>query len=176
MNMNKVSKIIILIVSLFTCIIIVNADDNDQKIPCSTYTNQNACYTNGKCYWNGTKTSGTCMEGFVAKDACNEKEIKKILQIFGFILVVAKLVIPLLIIGYGTIDLMKAITDKDEKSLSKQAKRLLIRIIAGLFVFFLPSIIETIFDMVSDINNSEQYKTCAACVLDPLNKSKCTVE
>lgn len=64
----------------------------------------------------------------------------------------------------------------DEKSLIKQAKLLAIRIIGGIFIFFIPTIVKTIFEMVVDITENDQYKTCVSCVLDPTNETECNTK
>lgn len=66
---------------------------------------------------------------------CNE-DFVRVYQFCGFVLKLLKLAVPIIIIVIGTIDLFKSVVDKDENSLSKQIKILLIRIAAGLFIFF----------------------------------------
>ena len=69
----------------------------------------------------------------------------------------------------GTFDLFKSVVDKDEKSFTKQLKILLMRIVAGIFVFFLPSIVYAIFGLSTDLNivSEEKYKGCVDCLLKP---------
>ena len=55
---------------------------------------------------------GTCKKSQVADDPCNEQSIRKTLRFFGNLLMIAKFMIPLIIIGFATIDLYKALTDK----------------------------------------------------------------
>ena len=75
----------------------------------------------------------------------------------------------------GTFDLFKSVVDKDEKSFGKQIKQLIIRIVAGLIVFFIPNIINAAFSL-SDrfgIIEDDKYATCRSCVLDPTNEAGC---
>lgn len=139
------------------------------SISCSTIPSQKDCNANAKCRW----ISGSCQEQYVAQDPCNEVDIKRVLKIFGIILMIAKLVVPLLIIGFGTIDLYKSAIDKDEKSLIKQGKILTIRILTGIFIFFIPTLVNVIFKMITDITENDQYKICVSCVLDPTNEAEC---
>lgn len=127
---------------------------------------------------------GACKEGYVSKDGvtcvkddneylaedpCGENSIKQVLRFFGYLLLLAKVIIPLIIIGFGTFDLFKAVTDKDEKSLGKQIKTLGVRIFAGIFVFFIPNLVYAVFGLTEKLNVIEQdkYKTCANCLLKP---------
>ena len=156
-----------------------NNNDNstnttDNIINCSELSSNTECSVYGKCRW----ISGSCQEQTVAQEPCNDKNVKKLLKIFGYILIIAKVAVPILIIGFGTFDLYKAAMDKDEKAITKQAKTLLIRIITGIFIFFIPTIVEVFFSLSSKWNMSEntEYQTCASCVLDPTDNSKCSTE
>lgn len=112
---------------------------------------------------------------YVAENPCDENSIRVVLRIFGYILLIARIIVPLIIIGFGTIDLFKSVVDKDEKSLGKQVKRLGMRILAGLIVFFVPNIISVFFSLSDKLNimETDQYKTCSNCLLKP---NSCEVE
>ncbi len=108
---------------------------------------------------------------YVAENPCDENSIKTVMRLFGYVLLIARVAVPLIIIGLGTFDLAKSVIDKDEKSLGKQVKQLGIRILAGLIVFFVPNIVAVVFSMSDKLNIIEtgQYKTCADCLLKPGN-------
>ena len=77
----------------------------------------------------------------------------------------------------GTFDLFKAVYGQDDKALGKQLRILVWRIVGGLTIFFLPTIVGAFFKISSDIDvtEKEDYKICANCLLDPLNKQICSV-
>ena len=106
---------------------------------------------------------------YVAENPCDENSIRMVMRLFGYILLVARIAVPLIIIGFGTFDLFKSVVDKDEKSLGKQIKQLGIRILAGLIVFFIPNIVSVFFSMSDKLNiiETDQYKTCYNCLLKP---------
>lgn len=108
---------------------------------------------------------------YVAENPCDENSIKTVMRLFGYVLLIARVAVPLIIIGLGTFDLAKSVIDKDEKSLGKQVKQLGIRILAGLIVFFVPNIVAVVFSMSDKLNIIEtgQYKTCSDCLLKPNN-------
>lgn len=117
---------------------------------------------------NATTTTTQAVE-YVAENPCDENSIRMVMRLFGYILLVARIAVPLIIIGFGTFDLFKSVVDKDEKSLGKQVKQLGIRILAGLIVFFIPNIVSLFFSMSDKLNIIEtgQYKTCYNCLLKP---------
>ena len=119
---------------------------------------------------------GFCSDAQVASNPCDENDIRRVLKIFGYVLMIMKFMVPLLIIGFGIFDLYKAVVDKDEKSLSKQLKMIAIRLICGLVVFFLPNIIFVFLDSIDKSGTKEQgYQTCAECVLKPNANNLCTI-
>jgi len=164
--MNKKILLIIPIIIL-TFILSINsvyADTTTTKIPCSSL-DKTACKYNRSCSWTGAD----CIDNYVAADPCNDKNIQTALRFVGYLLFIAKIAIPLIIIVVATFDLFKSVVDKDEKSLGKQAKIIIMRIVAGVFVFFLPTIVYAIFNLSAELNilKEEKYQGCATCLLKP---------
>ena len=93
----------------------------------------------------------------------------------GMFLLVFKVVIPLILIVFGMIDLGKAVMSSDDKAVSKAAKSLLNRIIAGIVIFFVPTIVGVLFKMVGSFTAvRDQYDICADCISNPTGSgSKC---
>ena len=95
-------------------------------------------------------------------------------QLVGYFLLVFKIVIPLLLIIFGMIDLGKAVISSDDKAVSKAAKSLLMRVIAGVCIFLVPTIVSLVFKMVGNFGDvRDQYDICATCISSP-NNSNCT--
>ncbi len=91
----------------------------------------------------------------------------------GMFMLVVKVVIPVLIIIFGMIDLGQAVISSDDKAVSKSAKTLLHRVIAGVCIFFVPTIIGIVFKMVGAFSTVKgEYDYCAACVSNPTGE-KC---
>ena len=177
MIMNKkIYGVLVLIVALFVTGVTVNvyADTNNTTtVDCYSLNTKDKCNVYSKCRW----MSGTCQEQYVASDPCNDNNIKKVLKIFGYVLMIAKFVIPLMIIGFGIMDLYKAVIDKDEKSLTKQIKKLGVRILAGLIVFFVPNMVYAVFSLSDTLNvvDTTDYQACANCIFDPTNENLCSI-
>lgn len=89
----------------------------------------------------------------------------------GWILTIFKIAIPLLIIGYGMFDLGKAVVSSKDDEIKKAAKVLLKRAIAGLAIFFVPTVVMWIFGGVvsygNDKNAIDDYPICETCILHP---------
>ena len=179
MNMNKkIGIFICLILSLFifsySRTINVYAE-SVTVVDCNSLHKKKDCLNaSAKCRW----ISGSCQDQYLAQEPCNENSIRKVLKIFGYILMIAKFIVPLLIIGFGTFDLYKAVIDKDDKSLGKQLKRFGIRVVTGFLVFFVPNFVNAIFGMSdkTDVMETEQYKICVECLLDPLDDTTCNIK
>jgi len=149
------------------------ASSGNGTINCSTYTDMNSCEAiSGKCRW----ISGSCQAQYVADEPCNDNNIRTVLKLAGFIVLIAKIIVPMIIVGYGVFDMYKSVVDKDEKSLAKQTQKLLKRIVTGLVVFFIPTLVNVIFKLSDKLNiiDTTEYQTCASCVLDPTDNSKCS--
>jgi len=95
-------------------------------------------------------------------------------QVIGIVLLVFKIVIPLLIIVFGMLDLGKAVVSSDEKEISKAVKSLGMRAVAGIIIFFIPTLIGVIFGLITGFTKEAQddYKVCASCISDP-NGTNC---
>ena len=97
--------------------------------------------------------------------------LKSVLRIIGEVINVIKIVVPLVIIGLASSDLFKAITSGKEDSIFKAVKGIASRIIVGVLIFFIPSILEFGFTLVDEWSNYELgYQECVSCVL---NVSEC---
>ncbi|MEG1596898.1 MAG: hypothetical protein RSB99_02700 [Bacilli bacterium] len=71
-------------------------------------------------------------------------------KIFGSI----KIIAPILLILFGTLDFGKAVLSGDKDALSKASKDFIKRAIAVVAIFFIPTIINIIFSLVDSINGS----------------------
>lgn len=110
----------------------------------------------------------TLKHAYVGENFCAEESVQKVLVLAGYILILAKIAVPLILIIVGSLDLYKAVMGKDEKDLAKSLKSLVLRLIAGIFIFFVPTIVNYAFDLIYDSTDGEAVdKKCVTCVLDP---------
>lgn len=93
--------------------------------------------------------------------------LKSTLIIVGEVVNVIKIVVPLIIIGLACVDLFKTLTSGKDNTFSKPLKSILTRIILGVLVFFVPSILEFGFSLVDEWTGYEtSYQECVSCVLN----------
>ena len=105
------------------------------------------------------------------------QETSNVWQFVGRVLLVFKIVIPILLIIFGMIDLGKAVVASDDKAIKSATSSLVKRAIAGVVIFFIPTIVGAIFNLVGNFQRAEikdDYKICNDCITYP--NSKCTVE
>ncbi len=94
--------------------------------------------------------------------------VANILQVVGWGLTIIKIAIPIIIIIYGMLDFGKAVTAEKPEEIKASGKRLLYRAVAGIIVFFVPTIVLWLFDTLVSLNSTgEGFKNCKECLLNP---------
>lgn len=86
--------------------------------------------------------------------------------LLGYVVVILKIVIPLILIVLGMVDLGKAVVESDDKAISKAVNMLLHRFIAAVVVFFVPTIVSALFNAVANINYNDDpdLNVCMQCL------------
>lgn len=120
--------------------------------------------TDNKDHNSDANSKNTLDETIVGEGFCEEDSTRRVLSLVGIILMIAKVLVPLIIILIGSIDLFKAVMSKDEKDLMKSVKSIGLRLLVGIFIFFVPTIVDVVIDLVRDGHNENQ---CVECVLNP---------
>ncbi len=93
-----------------------------------------------------------------------------ILNFVGWVITLIKIAMPILIIVFGILDFGKAVTGGDEKTIKESVKKVGVRIVAGLVIFFIPSIVIWLFGLVNAYNNMVgDFSVCQTCLLAPWN-------
>lgn len=103
------------------------------------------------------------------------KDMSGVLKFVGIILWIFKIAIPVIIVVMGMIDLGKAVTASKDDEIKKAMKQLMVRLIAGVLIFFIPTIIMFVFRIITEFNDIEGqtgFDVCEACILRP-NSDKC---
>lgn len=101
-------------------------------------------------------------EGFCSSTA-------NIWQIVGYVLLVFKIVIPLLLIVFGMIDLGKAVIASKEDEIKKATGSLVRRAIAAIVIFLLPTLISFIMTAIGGFNEEAKadFEVCKSCITNP---------
>ena len=111
---------------------------------------------------------GTAEDGFCANTA-------NIWQTVGYILMVFKIVIPILLIVFGMIDLGKAVIASKDDEIKKATKSLLMRAISAIVIFFIPTLIGVVMGLISSFNDQvkDDFNICKACISNPTDNDEC---
>ena len=100
---------------------------------------------------------------------CDENDSPQVLATFrliGIFITIAKIVAPIIIVIMGLFDIAKAVTDGKEDAIVKQGIALIKRFIAGLLIFFVPSIILSIYDFIDGWDEvRSEHEKCVQCLL-----------
>lgn len=108
------------------------------------------------------------------QNICNNNDVINTFRILGEIINIIKIVIPLIIIVLGMVDFSKAIISSDEKAINKATGSIIRRIIAGVLIYFVPTIILSLFNALGyDTYNSPSFIKCSSCLFDT---TLCTVD
>ena len=100
-------------------------------------------------------------------------QTSSIWQFVGYLVLALKIIIPIIIIVLATVDFAKAVINNKDDELSSAGKGLLIRIILGIVIFLIPSIVSVIFNMVKLASDSVKAgEACEKCLNNP-NDSQC---
>ena len=92
-------------------------------------------------------------------------------QFVGYGLFALKILVPLIIIIFGIVDFAKAIASSDDKAIKKSSLSLFKRLIVGICIFFIPTIVKVVFDLIDNVANLEGVNACSECLLDPLSST-----
>ena len=111
------------------------------------------------------------------KTLCSDTH--EILQLVGWALTIFKVAIPLIIIALGLIDLGKAAVSSKPEEIKKSATSLIWRLVGGIVIFFIPTIVMLVFGLVSGWDANEggveaqvDFPVCRACIEHPWNGCK----
>lgn len=77
-------------------------------------------------------------------------QVQWVISLVKFVLNVIRFVVPIVLIVLGTIDLFKAITSQKDEEIKKKQSALVKRIIAGVIVFLVPTIISLLMSWVGN--------------------------
>ena len=87
----------------------------------------------------------------------------------GKFLYVIKVVVPIIIIILAVMDLVKAITANKDDAIKASATKLLKRMIMGILIFLLPTLVHLAFNILGNTSSKfiDKSHQCESCLLDP---------
>ncbi len=98
-------------------------------------------------------------------------KLKAPLKFLGNIVLIAKIGIPIILIIYGAVDFFRVIIGSKDDEIKKAARTFLFRLISGVVIFLIPTVVSVIFSLISDFANMKgDFNACQKCIL---NVSQC---
>lgn len=92
-------------------------------------------------------TSGEEIDGNQSESLCDGIFNHKFGQIIKEALNFLKFIVPIIIIGLTIVDFIKAVVSQDDKEVNKAGNKLIKRIIIGVVIFLVPTILELILNL-----------------------------
>lgn len=84
-----------------------------------------------------------------AEVSCGEgSTLVNVIAIVRLVMNIICIAVPIIMILMGTIDLFKAVTAGKDEDIKKKQKALITRIIAGVLVFLVPTIVSVIMNLI----------------------------
>lgn len=108
-------------------------------------------------------TPGTEFDGFCVNTA-------NIWQVVGYLLLVVKIVIPIMLIVWGMLDLGKAVVAAKDDEIKKATKSLAMRAVSAVLIFFIPTIVNVVLGIISNFSESgaqDDWQVCRKCITAP---------
>ncbi len=146
----------------------------------SVYNQNKGNYLYTRCYTfnlkgaSSTVTSeetgtgvGTSNNNFNTDNFC-VGAVQGVFTTIGWVFFFLKILVPIALIVFGSIDFGKAVIASKDDEIKKSAKALIMRVIAGVIIFFVPTILSfvvSIFDKDNIYNGT--FTNCTQCMLDP---------
>ncbi len=106
----------------------------------------------------------------VGENMCSREEIQNVMRFVGYIIMFIKLFVPLIIIGQGVFIFYNGVKAGKEDELKKCVQTLGKRILVGIIIMLLPTIIDITLSTVKDWTDYQgEYETCTECLFHPNN-------
>ena len=93
-------------------------------------------------------------------------ETANIWKVLGYVVMIIKIVIPLILIILGMVDLGEAVVSNDDKAINNAVSKLLRRFIAAIVIFFIPTIVSALFNALNIRSEADKadYNVCVQCI------------
>lgn len=99
------------------------------------------------------------------------EELKNVWVLIGYLIKMAYIVTPLLLIVTGSFTMLKAMVNKDESAIKKAQDLLVKKVIAAVAVFLILPLARSIIGLFAD----EGWYQCAACAVNP-SSNDCRID
>lgn len=104
-------------------------------------------------------------DGYVAQNFCSD--IIKTLRLVSISVMIVRICVPIFIIVMGTMDIYNTVSSGKNDDLKKNLTTLGKRMVIGLIVFFIPTIVRLVVNGLG--GNDSNYQVCVNCIDNPKN-------
>lgn len=95
-----------------------------------------------------------------------------VLGLIGWVVLVIKIAVPIILIVVGMLNMAQAIMEKKEDKIQDAQKALIKEVIVAVIVFLVITIVTLLF---STIMKQRDWKECATCINDPRANQTCEI-
>ncbi len=81
---------------------------------------------------------------------CNDYHFLEGVRIISFFITVLRIIIPVLLIGFGAYDYFQTVVNPEKASMGEKTKSFAFRVISAFMIFMLPTLINLIFSVVTN--------------------------
>lgn len=75
-----------------------------------------------------------------------------------------KIIVPIILIIFGIIEMLKAATANDEKVMKEAQGKLIKRIVYAVLIFFIVAIVQLVFNVLAKAGSNESKNEIPACI------------
>lgn len=105
-------------------------------------------------------------------NVCQKSGIVKTFQIIGYGLFLIKVVVPILLIAMASVEFGKAVIASDDNAIKNAISLLIKRAIAGVIIFFIPTLIRFVIGIVDNSDDMSDFGCLSNCIASP---TKCAI-
>lgn len=80
--------------------------------------------------------------------------LKPFLNIVGYVVIIVKIVIPILLVVFGMLDVGRSVIASKPDEVTKNLKSFAMRCVAAVLIFFIPSIVSVLINAVAETGQS----------------------
>ena len=104
---------------------------------------------------------------FALSEICEVSSTLKAFKIVGVLILIIKILAPLAIILTGITSMVKAVIADDESEIKKCVSVLVSKVIVGVIIFSVPSIVYAVFDLVEKSKTTRsEFVHCSICLVN----------
>ena len=99
---------------------------------------------------------------------CGSKGVLKVFKTAHIFIIIAKIMVPIILIVVGSISFFNAMMADDAKAIHKATSDLIRNLIIAVVVFFIPTIVNSVMSLVT--KDDSPFSNCKTCLSDTVEK------